>query len=150
MRREPDACVRAKIAADGVVALRRGTGRVVATIGASVGLIATAACVHSNDTKVSGVIEGRVVANYGDGATKVTATDTAGRRYTGKVRSNGRYRISRLPAGTYSVSFQPGCCDEWTLVTPIEVGGQAALAPDSPSKGGCIVVGKLETRENVG
>ncbi|MBX3563857.1 MAG: carboxypeptidase regulatory-like domain-containing protein [Sphingomonas sp.] len=141
LRRAPDSCVRARIDADGVVAVKRGGGmrRMVIAAGASAGLLASQPALAGQD-RPKGAISGDVMT-YGF-RTKVTATDTSGNSYRTTSKANGKYKLKHLPAGTYTLTFVPDCGDSWTVENVIVASSEIA-APKSPDESGCIIVGKM-------
>jgi len=152
LRRDPAPCVRACVGADGAVALKPGRGgsarRMVASIGVSIGLLAAGGPALAGDRRPQGIIEGRIAnAMF---RTMVTVTGPDGRHRRARVRGNGRYRISHLAAGTYTLTFVPDCGDSWTISGVDVLDGQRTGVPASRGEGGCIVVGLLRIDTNQG
>jgi hypothetical protein len=146
LRAGPEICVRASVDAVGVVATRAGMRRIVAAVGASAGLlIGQPALAH--DKRPEGAIVGKI-DTFGFRA-KVTAENAAGGLYRARVRSDGRYKIAHVPAGTYALHFVPDCGDGWTIENIVVGNGEASI-PVTPDRGGCIIVGKLEIDDNRG
>ena len=116
------ACVRARIAADGSVALAGGMSRkgraMKAVVGASMAL-AVAACQTAGDTplyKVRGLANaGETVQLYGDDGFHTT-TQTSSR--------DGSFTFRKLPAGTYRLSTRD-CTGNDIAIEGITVGGEA-------------------------
>ena len=104
-------CVRAKLNADGVVDTMTGrkgtTRRMIATVGASVGLLALSAQAAATDNKPLGAISGTV--RVVEDRLLAIATGPDGREYRAKVKPNGNYRIKHLPSGPYRVRFAVHC-----------------------------------------
>jgi hypothetical protein len=142
LRGNRDVCVRARIDAEGGIVLKPGRSssmrRMVIAMGAA-GLLASQPAPASQE-RPSGAIVGQV---YSFGySTEIIATDASGNSYRAKTKRDGTYKIKRVPAGTYTLTFHPGCGDSWT-VKNIVVGSGEAIVPASPNEGGCVIVGKL-------
>jgi hypothetical protein len=148
LRGRADVCVRARIGADGAVALRPGppgsARRMVVAAAMSAALLAAGQPALARQERPRGAITGQTYA-YGY-EVRVTATDQNGRTFRTRVKRNGRYRLSRLPAGTYTLSFVPGCGDSWT-VENVVVGDGVTEVPMEDDFGGCIVVGLLRIEQ---
>jgi hypothetical protein len=144
LRRDPDTCVRARIDADGVVALKPGRGgkarRMVIAAAATAGLLTAGAPAFARRDRPDGAIAGNV-GSYGI-RTRVTATGTDGRTFRATAKSDGRFRIRRLPAGTYRLTFVPDCGDSRT-VENVVVGDGETLLPGVQDVGACIIIGLL-------
>ncbi len=155
-------CVRAEVASDGVVKLKAGGNRrrIVAVIGTSVGLMTAASPVFAADGKPRGAIKGEVLGSCSAGSVIATATD--GRVYRAKIGINGRYKVKRLPDGSYEVkveTFPPEPPPEATAgpeapaaprtshVT-IEAGRTSILNLTDPN--GCIVIGMIQIEDRHG
>ncbi|MEA3038729.1 MAG: hypothetical protein QOE79_1242 [Sphingomonadales bacterium] len=151
LRRDPETCVRARVGADGVVALkpgrRDGARRMVVAAAAAAGLLAAGGPAFASTDRPQGAIAGKVRA-YG-ARVRVTATDPSGGKFRAKVGGDGRFRIKHVPAGTYNLTFVPDCGDKWTIDNVVVGEGQTAL-PDSESPTTCIVVGMLRIDDDRG
>jgi hypothetical protein len=145
--RDPQACVRARIRGDGSIALKPSRGsarRMVIAAAATAGLLTAGAPALAKGDQPGGTIAGRV--KFAEFRTRVTATDTEGRIFRTKVKSKGQFRIRHLPAGTYSLSFKPGCGESWTIADVVVGAGETSL-PNIESPDGCITVGMLRIEE---
>jgi hypothetical protein len=146
LRRNPDTCVRSRIDGDGFVALkpsRRGDARrMVIAVAATAGLLAASASAFAKPDRPGGAIAGTVEAS--EFPVRVTATGTDGRTFRTKVKGNdnGRFRISNLPAGTYTLTFIPECGRKMT-VEHVVVGTGETIVPDVRNPDECIVIGLL-------
>jgi Carboxypeptidase regulatory-like domain len=151
LRREPDSCVRARIDADGVVALKPGRGgkarRMVIAAAATAGLLTAGAPALAKRDRPDGAIAGNV-GSY-PMRTRVTATGTDGRTFRTRVRSDGRFRIRHLPAGTYTLTFVPDCGDDLTVENVVVRDGETIL-PGVQDVGACIVIGLLRIEDGKG
>jgi len=149
LRRNPDACVRARIDADGVVALKRGregnARRMVIAVAATAGLLTAGAPALAKPDRPDGAIAGKVEA-FGF-RVRVTATGPGGQTFRAKVRNNGRFRIRSVPAGTYTLTFVPDCGDKWTVENVVVANGET-IVPDSQNAGGCIIIGMLRIEDD--
>jgi hypothetical protein len=108
LARSGDICVRAEIGAGGAVKLKGGRHsgrRMFATIGASVGILAASSQAAAAEKPKLGAIKGAVAGSCG--VDRITATASDGRVYRAKVGFNGRYKVKRLPAGSYEVKVEP-------------------------------------------
>lgn len=139
-------CVRAEVGSDGLVRLRRGesgNARRMLAIGASVGLLAASAQASAAEEPRLGAIKGEVAGSCG-GSISATAAD--GRVYYGKVGINGRYKVKRLPAGSYQVRLGdvntqfPGEIRTNGEIN-VEAGRTSVLNLNNPN---CIVIGMIE------
>ena len=156
-----DICVRAEVGAGGAVKLkggRHGGRRMFATIGASVGILAASSQAAAAEKPKLGAIKGAVAGSCGFDL--VTATGSDGRVYRAKVGFNGRYKVKRLPAGSYEVKVEPS--DPQPPVTEdagarepspptngqvkVEPGRTAVLNMTSPNM--CIIVGMLKIEKS--
>ncbi len=144
LRANPEACVRARIDADGSIALRpnrRGTTRrMVIAAAATAGLLTSGAPAFAKQDRPGGAIAGKMYPPTT--RTRVVATGTDGRTFRTTVKVNGRFRIRNLPTGTYSLTFKPRCGENWTLENVVVQSGETFL-PDVPVEGGCITIGML-------
>jgi hypothetical protein len=153
-------CVRAHVGPDGLVRLKPNDGRharrMVATIGASVGILAVSGQAAAADATKAGAIKGQTIASCGwDGSVSATAAD--GSVFHAKIGMNGRYKIKRLPAGSYEVKIEsaapqapleenagpeaPAGTTTSSQVT-VEAGHTSVLNLSNPN--GCIVIGMLQ------
>ncbi len=154
LRADPEACVRARIGADGAVELKPGWSggarRMVVAAAATAGLLSAGAPVfakpHGRD-RPDGAITGQVSA-FGY-RVRVTAESPGGQAFRAKARSNGRFRIKSVPAGTYTLTFSPDCGEAWT-VENVVVGHGETVVPRSRNEGGCIVVGMIRIEDDRG
>lgn len=151
LRRNPDTCVRARIGADGVVALKPGrpggARRMVIAVAATAGLLTAGAPALARRDRPDGAIAGNV-ESFG-ARVRVTATGPGGQTFRARVRSNGRFRIRRVPAGTYTLTFVPDCGDNWT-VENVVVGNGETIVSNVQDTGQCIVVGMLRIEDGRG
>jgi hypothetical protein len=60
-----------------------------------------------------------------------------------------RFRIRRVPAGSYSLTFAPECGDSWT-VENVVVRDSETIVPDVQNAGRCIVIGLLRIEDDRG
>lgn len=148
LRANPGSCVRAQVGADGTVALKPGRGgtarRMVIAIAASAGLLTAAAPALAKRDRPGGAIAGHV-DSYGF-RVQVTATGADGRTWHTRARSNGRYRIRHLPAGTYTITYS-SCGESRTVENVVVRDGQVDV-PDVRSENQCIVVGQLRIEDD--
>lgn len=151
LRRDPETCVRARIGADGAVALKPGRGgnarRMVIAAAATAGLLTAAAPALAKRDRPDGAIAGNV-GSYGI-RTRVTATGTDGRTFRATARSNGQFRIRHLPAGTYTLTFTPECGDSRTVENVVVRDGETLL-PGVQDGGVCIIIGRLRIEDGRG
>jgi Carboxypeptidase regulatory-like domain len=134
-------CVRATIDAGGEVALRGGgVRRMMLAAALTAGMAAASQPALAGPQRPSGSISGSERSAVG--GMRVVATDGQGRRFSARVHSGGNYRIRNLPAGTYTLRFQPACGEAWTIENVV-VGDVQTVVPDSGSMGGCIIIGLL-------
>lgn len=143
LRANPGSCVRAQIGKDGAVALKPGSWgrarRMVVAMAASTGLLTAATPALAKRDRPGGAIAGSA-DSYGV-RTRITATGADGRTYRTRARSNGRYRIRHLPAGTYTVTYA-SCVGNRTVENVVVRDGET-LVPDLPLEDQCIVIGLL-------
>ena len=151
LRRDPLSCVRAQVGADGVVALRPGrrggARRMVIAAAATAGLLGAGAPALAKREGPGGAIAGKV-DSFGF-RVRVTATGPDGRTFRAKSGTSGRFRMKRIPAGTYRLSFVPECGDEWTLDN-IVVGDGETIVRDVEDRTRCIIIGRLSIEEDRG
>ncbi|HEV7660941.1 MAG TPA: carboxypeptidase-like regulatory domain-containing protein [Allosphingosinicella sp.] len=151
LRRNPDACVRARIDADGVVALkpgRRGNARRMAiAAAATAGLLTAAAPAFAKRGRADGAIAG-IVESYGS-RVRVTATGADGRTWRARAGRGGQFRIRRLPAGTYRLSFDQSC-EDYRPVENVVVREGETNVPTVRSEDECIVIGLLRIEDGNG
>lgn len=142
-------CVRARVGSDGVVKLRRSepgnARRMVASIGASVGILVASAQAAAAEEPRFGAIKGEVLGSCGGIIVSATAAD--GRTYRAKVGPNGRYKVKRLPAGRYQVTTEVGPEAPKASEVIVEAGRTVKLDLKDPLNY-CIIVGRLEIEEN--
>lgn len=145
VRRDPESCVRAIIQPDGAVRLRVAEAgqarRLMVATTAAVAMLAAGAPALAESATATGSIAGKVSLPVG--RTEIAVTDADGRVYRGRVKGDGRYRVRRLPPGTYTVTFTSDCGDPWTLAPPVIVTADKTAQADSQDRSGCIVVGLL-------
>ena len=150
LRRAPDSCVRATVNVCGEVALKVSGGslrQMVVALGASVGLLAGGAPVAAAERHDRASIAGTLTTS--DWNTRVTATSADGKSYRTRVKQNGKYRLKRLPPGTYSLTFTPSCGDPWS-VDAVKVAVDQPLALDTTDPNPCIVVGAIRIETDAG
>lgn len=148
LRNSGDSCVRAQINGDGEIALRpaRGGGarKMVIAIAATATLFAVAEPALGRQGRPQGAIVGTVEA-FGL-TVQVTATGQDGSSFRARVDRDGRYRIRRVPAGTYTLTFDPSCGENWTLEN-IVVGDGPTTVRRAGSPDACIVIGQASVIE---
>jgi hypothetical protein len=123
-------CVRAEVGPGGSVRVKqagRATRRMLATVGASVAILAVSAPATAAERVKLGAIKGAIIGSCGGGAVIATATD--GRIYRTKIGMNGRYKVKRLPAGSYEVKVETGA--EYHPEGGIDRAGVPGLPPTS-------------------
>jgi carboxypeptidase family protein len=151
LRRNPQACVRARIGADGVVALkpgRRGKARrMVIAAAATAGLLTAAAPAFAKPGRPDGAIAGIVESSVS--RVQVIATGADGRTYRARTGRGGQFRIRHLPAGTYRLSFESGCA-EYLPVENIVVRAGETNVPNVRSESQCVIIGLLRIEEGQG
>jgi len=151
-------CVRAKVGPNDIVDLRsnriRNGRRMVATIGASVGILATSGQAAAAKSPELGAIKGEAIGTCG-GTVSAIAAD--GQVYHAKIGLNGRYKVKRLPAGRYVVRIdstgpEPTKAETVDPAPPAEPSsnqvmveaGRTVTLDVSDSDNQCIVIGMLE------
>ncbi|HYN46511.1 MAG TPA: carboxypeptidase-like regulatory domain-containing protein [Allosphingosinicella sp.] len=151
LRRNPGTCKRAHIDTDGVVALkpgRRGRARrMVIAVAATAGLLTAGAPAFAKRDRPDGAISGNV-ESFGI-RMRVTATGTGGQTFRARAKSNGRFRIRRLPAGTYTLTFVPECGNSW-MVENVVVRDGETIVPNVGNADGCIIIGLLRIEDGRG
>jgi hypothetical protein len=151
LRRNPGTCVRARVGADGTVALKPGrqesARRMVIAAALTASLLAGGEPAAASANRPQGAISGNVEAC--GARTRVIATDQSGATFRAKARDSGRYKIRHLPAGTYSLTFVPEVGEKWTLEN-IVVGDRETKLADSRKLDQCIVIGLLRIEDSKG
>jgi hypothetical protein len=150
LRDNPGTCVRVRIDAAGVVALKPERGgrarRMVIAAAATAGLLAAGAPALAKRERPGGAISG-TVESY-SGRVRVTATGTDGRAYRVRARGNGRFTIRHLPAGTYRLSFE--ACEAYAPLENVLVRDGETQVANVRSEEQCIVIGMLRIEEATG
>jgi hypothetical protein len=151
LRADPGACVRARIDADGVVALRPGrrgkAGRMVLAAAAAAGLLTAGTPALAKPDRPGGAISGNI-ETFGP-RHRVTATDASGRVFRTWARRTGEFRIRHLPAGTYRLNFVSSCGDDRTIENVVVGAGETIVPPDRTGDQ-CIVIGLLRIGDGRG
>jgi len=154
-RSRREICVRAKVGSGGVVELKagRGTRRMVAAIGASIGIAAISSQVAAAEGEKLGAIKGAILGSCGGGSVIATAVD--GTAYHAKIGINGRYKVKRLPAGSYRVKVdrlpdaEDSGADLDSIASPRPGADEVVVRPghtsvlDVPDPNGCIIIGVI-------
>lgn len=150
LRGNPGSCVRARIGADGEIALKPGRGgkarRMVIAAAATAGLLAVAPA-HAREGRPSGAISGDLFT-FGP-RHRVIATDANGQIFRAWTRNNGRFRIRHLPPGTYRLTFVTSCGEERVIENLVVGAGETVLRADQ-ARDDCIVIGLLRIEDNQG
>ena len=148
---EKEVCVRARVGPSGHVAFKsNGWGdarRMVATVGAGLGLMAASSPAFAARSPTVGSIEGKVAGGYW--GMRVVATNANGKRYKARVQNQGHYRIGNLPPGSYSLYAFPDCGEPSETVQASVVAGKATVK-DISEVLQCIVVGQLVIEDGNG
>lgn len=148
IRANPATCFRARVGADGAVALSPGrhqsARRMVIAAAATAGLLAVAPPAFATTERPGGAIAGDVSA-FGV-RVRVIATSSDGRKFRTKVKNGRRFRIGNVPPGTYRLSFVPDCGERWT-VDNVVVGDGETVVPASENESVCIVIGMLRIED---
>jgi hypothetical protein len=142
LARGEELCVRARIGADGEVALKPGGTRAMRLmLAASAGMLAITSPAYAQPRgKIVGKVDGH----------QVVATDEAGRRYRAALRQDGRFWFRGLPPGKYVVSAH-GCTEPWTVGTATVRDRKVELPPSFDSKADeCIIVGVMVRKPDAG
>ena len=154
VRSGTDICVRAEVGVGGVIKLKGSDGRkarrMVAAIGASVGILAASGQAAAAEGAKLGAIKGEVVGACG-GSVSATAAD--GRVYHAKIGLNGRYKVKRLPAGSYEVKLDdagPATSPEVASGNPVMVESGRTSVLNIKDANTCIIVGMLEIEDRNG
>ena len=153
LRRDPAACVRARVDADGVVTLKPDPGstvrRMIATVAAaaSAGVLASGAPAVAAQKHDRAVISGKVAAS--DWPTRITATAADGMSRRARMKPDGSFKIRRLRAGIYTLTFTPSCGDAWT-VKDVEVADNQPLTLQTTDPDPCIIIGALRIEPDLG
>jgi hypothetical protein len=160
-----EVCVRAEVQAGGVLKLKRGDGRqtrrMVATIGASVGILAATGQAAAAEPNQWGAIKGEILGTCMGAGGLVSATAADGRVYQAKIGRNNRYKVKRLPAGSYEVKLEfeepqtpPDPALEALLAAPsggkVMVGAGRTSVLNLTDPHGCIVIGMLKLENSNG
>ena len=160
-------CVRAQVGAGGVVQLKRGQSRsprrMLATIGASVGILAVSAQAAAADATKTGAIKGQIVGGTCGLGGSVSATADDGSVFHAKIGMDDRYKVKRLPPGSYEVKIEHAASQvppaendgpEARSVTStgrqvtVEAGRTSIMNLNDPS--GCIIIGMLQVEDSNG
>ncbi|WP_432770437.1 MAG: carboxypeptidase regulatory-like domain-containing protein [Sphingopyxis sp.] len=146
-------CVRAHVDAGGGVRLKSPSSgnarRVVLAMGASAAMLMTGGQAAAVDERQpGGAIAGTIDTSWPFNMT-ITAKGDDGREYRGKVKKNGRYKIKKLPPGTYSLDVQGGCGDPWSS-GKVTVREREAVQHNATDPNDCIIVGMIEIQQNDG
>ena len=151
LRRSPDTCVRARIGADGAVALKPGhrakARRMMVAVAVTAGLLAAAEPALARRDRPGGVIVGN--AESAGFRVRVTATGRDGTTFRTTVNRDGRYRIRRVPAGIYTLVFVPSCGESWTIENVV-VGDGETVVPPTDDPGACIIIGMVRIEDGDG
>ena len=151
LRENPNSCVRARIGADGRIALKPDrksvTGRMMIAIAATAGVLTAGAPALARPDRPGGAIAGHV--DDTGIRVRVTATGPDGQVLRTRARSDGHFRIRRVPAGTYTLTFVPDCGESWTMENVVVGSGETDVA-NVANKGECIVVGMLRIEDSRG
>ena len=139
---DAEACVRAKITAEGTVALAGNANRrLFAAVAAPLGL-ALAACSTTGLGEVTPRYEITGKTRYTEWGSVAVLTDPAGREWRRNLDSRGAFRFSNLHATTYKLTIERNCGE------PIEVGEVVVREEDVglseldwPQAEDCIIIG---------
>ena len=146
LRSGEEICVRAKLGEGGAIMLKpdpaRATRRMVAAIGASVGLLALSSQPAMAKGRTDGTIAGNVLTNSWN--TTVIATATDGKQYKAKAKRNGRYKIKHVPPGTYDIAYSADCEGDWKGgKVDVQADATATVSGVATPEDMCIIVGQL-------
>ena len=122
----------------------------IAAIGASVGLLAASGPAAATGAAKPGAIKGEVVGACG-GSVSATAID--GQVYHAKIGINGRYKVKRLPAGSYAVKLDydgPEAPPKGASSNQVSVEAGHTSILNIKDANTCIVIGMLEIDEHNG
>jgi hypothetical protein len=151
LRADPQTCVRARIGADGVVALKPGrqggARRMAIAAAATAGLLTAGAPALAKREGPGGAIAGK--ANITGSRGRVVAIGPDRRKFHGTLKSDGRFRIGHLPPGTYRVTVVPYCGERWTIENVVVDRGETIVSDDH-DRGECIIVGMLRIEDDRG
>lgn len=144
-------CVRAAVDRNGEIRLRpnirAAAGRLMLAAGASAGLLMMSGQAAAREQEPRGEIAGKIGAAYWS-SDRVVATGEDGRQYRGKIKRDGRYRIRKLPPGTYSLAID-SCGSLWTVAT-VTVRDKEVVPYDTNDPSECIIVGMAEIKQSNG
>jgi hypothetical protein len=152
VRSDPQTCVRARVGADGLVALKPGrpggARRMMVAAAATAGLLSAGAPAAAERQGPGGAIAGKV-DSFGF-RVRVTATGADGRTFRTRSAHNGRFRMKRIPPGAYRLTFVPDCGEPWT-VEKVLVGDGETIVPNPDDRAaGCIIIGRLQIEQHRG
>ena len=151
LRENPSTCVRARIRADGRIALKPRlnsvTARMMIAVAATAGVLAAGEPALARQDRPEGAIAGHIA--YVGVRVRVTATGAGGQVLRTRARSDGHFRIRRVPAGTYTLTFVPDCGNSWTVNNVVVGNGETNLS-NIPNSDECIVVGMLRIEDGRG
>ena len=147
-RSADELCVRATLRTDGVVDLKPGLSarRIIATVGASVGLLAASGQAAAGTQRL-GAIKGEVQGSCGGGG-RVIATSADGSVYYAKIGRDDRFKVKRLPAGSYEIKV-----DDAESVSPfpkVTVEAGRTSVRDVMHPRACIIIGMLKIDDHSG
>jgi hypothetical protein len=151
LKSDKETCVRAQLRLNGTIVLgsgpvRRAT-RIVAAVGASVGLMALTPPAYAKKRGPEGAIAGKV--DYSWPTIWVTASGTDGKQHHGKTNRYGRYKIKHLPPGTYQIAFSDGDETNWNGGAVI-VEDRKTVVRDTENPNPPIIVGMVKVERSDG
>lgn len=145
-------CVRARLDAEGAVRLKPhpvgNARRMVLAVGASAAMFMMGGHAAAREKEPRGEISGMVDTSWPFNLT-VTAKGDDGRVYRGKVKRDGRYKIKKLPPGTYSLEVTGGCGDPWSS-GKVTVRERETALHNATDPNDCIIVGMIEIEQTSG